>query len=62
MVTNSWVTVNGQTYFINPSGIMVEGWYQVEGNWYYFQPGSGQKLVNTTVNGFALDANGIWQH
>ncbi len=62
MVTNSWVTVNGQTYFINPSGIMVEGWYQVEGNWYYFQPGSGQKLVNTTVNGFALDVNGIWQH
>lgn len=62
MVTNSWVTVNGLTYFINPSGIMVEGWYEVEGNWYYFQPGSGQKLVNTTVNGFVLDANGIWQH
>lgn len=62
MVTNSWVTVGGLTYFINPSGIMVEGWYEVEGNWYYFQPGSGQKLVNTTVNGFVLDANGIWQH
>ncbi len=62
MVTNSWVPVGGLTYFINPSGIMVEGWYEVEGNWYYFQPGSGQKLVNTTVNGFVLDANGIWQH
>ena len=34
MVTNSWVTVGGLTYFSNPRGIMVEGWYEGEGNWY----------------------------
>ena len=26
MVTNSWLTINGKTYFVNASGIMVEGW------------------------------------
>lgn len=62
MIANCWLTVNGVTYFINPSGVMVEGWYQVEGNWYYFLPGSGAKQVNTTVNGFVLDGEGIWRH
>lgn len=62
MIKSCWLTINGLTYFINQNGVMVEGWYQVENNWYYFQPGAGNKLVNTTVDGFVLDANGIWQH
>ncbi len=62
MVKSCWLTINGLTYFMNQNGVMVEGWYQVENNWYYFQPGSGNKVVNTTVNGFVLDANGVWQH
>ncbi len=62
MVKNAWLTINGLVYFVNQSGVMVEGWYQVENNWYYFQPGSGNKVVNTTINGFVLDANGVWQH
>lgn len=62
MVTNSWLTINGKTYFVNEKGLMAEGWYKVENNWYYFYPGQGYKAVNTAVNGFQLDANGIWQH
>ena len=62
MVTNSWLTINGKTYFVNASGIMVEGWYQIEGNYYYFYPGDGSKAVSTSISGFVLDANGVWQH
>ena len=62
MVKSCWLTVNGLTYFINDSGVMVEGWYKVGNDYYYFQPGSGQKLTNTTVDGFRLDANGVWVH
>ena len=62
MVKNCWLTINGKTYFMNESGAMVEGWYSVQGNWYYFYPGEGHKAVNTAISGFQLDANGIWQH
>lgn len=62
MVKNSWLTINGKTYFMNESGAMVEGWYKIENNWYYFYPGEGTKAVNTSISGFQLDANGIWQH
>ena len=54
MVTNSWLTINGKTYFVNASGIMVEGWYQIEGNYYYFYPGDGSKAVSTSISGFVL--------
>ena len=62
MVKNSWLTIDGKTYFMNESGAMVEGWYKVQDNWYYFYPGQGQKAVSTSISGFKLDANGVWQH
>ena len=40
----------------------MEGWYKVENNYYYFYPGDGSKAVNTSIDGFILDANGVWQH
>ena len=62
MVKSSWLTINGKTYFLNESGAMVEGWYKVENNYYYFYPGDGSKAVSTSIDGFQLDANGVWQH
>lgn len=62
MVKSCWLTINGKTYFMNESGAMVEGWYKVEDNYYYFYPGDGSKAVNTSIEGFNLDANGVWQH
>ena len=40
---------------------MAEGWTQVDKNWYYFYPGYGYKAVNTTIDTFYVDANGIWK-
>ena len=60
MVKSSWLIIDGKAYFMSESGAMVEGWYQVEGSWYYFYPGQGHKAVNTTISGFQLDANGVW--
>lgn len=62
MVKSCWLTINGKTYFMNESGAMVEGWYKVEDKFYYFYPGDGSKAVNTAIDGFVLDANGVWQH
>lgn len=61
MVKNQWAEVNGKTYYFNQDGIMVEGWYQVGEDWYYFYPGDGNKAVNTWIDTFYVDENGIWR-
>ncbi len=61
MLANRWLTLGDQTYFLGADGAMVEGWYQVDGNWYYFYPGSGNKAVNTTIDTFYVDQDGVWR-
>ncbi|MDO4267481.1 MAG: N-acetylmuramoyl-L-alanine amidase family protein [Eubacteriales bacterium] len=62
LVKDRWIELDGKTYFLDVNGAMAEGWYQTGGNWYYFYPGSGQKAVNTTIDTFYVDANGVWVH
>ena len=61
MFQNSWANVNGKLYYFNGEGIMVEGWNQVDGSWYYFYPGEGNKAVNTWIDTFYVDEDGIWR-
>lgn len=61
MFRNSWANVNGRLYYFNGDGIMVEGWNQIEGNWYYFYPGEGHKAVDTWIDTFYVDGDGIWR-
>ena len=60
MLRDRWATVDGKTYWFTSDGSMAEGWYQVEGNWYYFYPGSGHKAVNTWIDTFYVNENGVW--
>lgn len=62
MLRNSWVVLDGKAYYMTSDGSMAEGWYQVDGNWYYFYPGQGHRAVNTYIDTFYVDANGVWQH
>ena len=62
MISNCWLTISGKTYFINQSGVMMEGWYRISGKWYYFYPGDGSKAVSTSIGGFQVDADGVWNH
>ena len=62
MLRNSWVVLGDKAYYMTSDGSMAEGWYQVDGNWYYFYPGQGHKAVNTYIDTFYVDANGVWQH
>lgn len=56
-----WIKRDNQTYFADSNGELVEGWYQIDGNWHYFNPGTGEMAVNTSINGFHVDADGIWR-
>ena len=55
-----WLLREGKTYFLDADGVMATGWYQVDGNWYYFWPDSGEMAKNQYINGFYVNEDGIW--
>ena len=61
MLKERWADVNGKNYYFGSDGAMAEGWVQADGNWYYFYPESGEKAVNTWINTFYVNENGIWK-
>lgn len=61
MYRNQWLDLNGKRYYLGDSGAMYEGWRQIGNDWYYFYPGSGELAVNTTIDTFYVDGNGIWR-
>ena len=64
-----WLNISGSWYYMNTdegsnNGKMVTGWRAVSGKWYYLgtaTDGSGGKmLLNTTIDGYRLGADGAW--
>lgn len=64
-----WLNISGSWYYLNTdegsnNGKMVTGWRAVSGKWYYLSTatdGSGGKmLLNTTIDGYRLGADGAW--
>ncbi|WHY85457.1 S8 family serine peptidase [Neobacillus novalis] len=58
-MATSWKLVGGKWYYLNANGEMATGWKLVSGKWYYLN-NSGQLAVNTTINGYKVDKNGVW--
>lgn len=56
-----WINISGKIYYMGSDGAMLEGWQKVDDNWYYFYPGYGHKAVNTYIDGFYVDGNGVWK-
>lgn len=54
-----WVNQGDTWYYLDNSGTMKTGWFQVEYKWYYSYP-SGALAVNTTIDGYAVNADGEW--
>ena len=54
-----WIQDNGTWYYLDNSGAMKTGWFTVSGKWYYAYS-SGALAVDTTVDGYTVNANGEW--
>ena len=55
-----WLQDNGNWYYLEASGAMkASQWFEVGGKWYYVD-GTGALAVNTTVDGYTVNANGEW--
>ena len=55
-----WIIRDGQTFYADSNGELVEGWCQIDGNWYYFYPGSYEMARDTRISGFYVNQDGIW--
>ena len=50
-VVNEWITEGNKRYFIGADGYMIVGWRLFSnGNYYYFDPSSGELKYNTWIN------------
>ena len=55
-----WLQDNGTWYYLEASGALkVSQWFKVNGKWYYVDA-TGALAVNTTVDGYTVNANGEW--
>ena len=55
-----WLQDNGTWYYLEGSGALkVSQWFEVNGKWYYVDA-TGALAVNTTVDGYTVNANGEW--
>lgn len=55
-----WLQDNGTWYYLEGSGAMkASQWFEVDGKWYYVDA-TGALAVNTTVDGYTVNANGEW--
>ena len=55
-----WLKDGGTWYFLESTGAMkASQWFEVAGKWYHVN-GSGALSVNTTVDGYNVNANGEW--
>ena len=62
MANNEWVQspYSGQWYFMNNGGAMAQNqWLEYKGQWYYLG-GDGAMVTNQTVDGYYLNASGVW--
>ena len=55
-----WLQDGGKWYYLENSGAMkANQWFEVAGKWYHVDA-SGALSVNTTVDGYNVNANGEW--
>ena len=52
-------TRNGKTYYTGEDGVMKTGWQQVDGYWRFFHQ-DGTMAVNSVIDGYQINEDGVW--
>ena len=59
VMQTGWRQIDGEWYYLKGSGAMATGWLEWKDEWYYLYP-SGRMAVSTTIDGYTVDAGGVW--
>lgn len=59
-------TIDNKTYFFEnvknkDNGVMVVGWKQIQGKWYYFDEDGAMFINSITPDGYIIGADGTWR-
>ena len=54
---NDFEVIEGQTYYFDSNGYMVNGWKQVGTDWYYFNK-AGHMIKNQWIDNYYFEADG----
>lgn len=58
-MATGWQTVKGEKYYFDDNGVMAKAkWVKIGEDWYYFYVDGGL-AVNTTIDGYKVDSNGV---
>lgn len=55
-----WKKIKSKWYYFDDSGAMVTGWKKINGNWYYLKK-DGTMAASEYIDGYYLDADGVWR-
>lgn len=55
-----WNTIDNKWYYLESNGEMKTGWLYYNKKWYYCYPGNGTMAINTIIDGYRVDSNGVW--
>ncbi|MGG7060663.1 cell wall-binding protein, partial [Clostridium tertium] len=53
-----WLKYSDKWYYLREDGSMKIGWLKYNNNWYYMSQ-DGSMLINTSIDGWNIDDNGI---
>ena len=60
IMQTGWLQDGDLWYYLDANGAMVTGWYMANpGQWYYLRA-DGSMAANTTVDGYYVNASGVW--
>ena len=55
-----WLNVEGKTRYLDSNGALVTGWQQLGDKWYYFSTDDGNMARDTQIDGYYVNADGVW--
>ena len=59
MCDYEWKEIDKKWYYFGSGGPMATGWKEINSKWYYFNA-DGSMASNTTIDGYKLNADGVW--
>ncbi len=64
LYVNTWIFTKGKWYWLEPTGIMAQGWKELNGKKYYLMPNEGEMLIGWVSDGqnwYYTGSDGVMQ-